>query len=307
VGVYSEKEIESMNLSIKHPTIFRILTKWCEELRRKFTTPGYFASYSDNIKVQGGSIVNSLLFPMRELLDAELQQEEQAIAAFLKSLSSRNYQMQRELLVKEAARYEWYEMEEAELERVSGRYSIEMISSLHSYLIAYLNRLLHGLMSVARRFYEKGQLAGLSNWPAPPNLLSFTLGDLMRCKVSSKEKEILRIYEQMRQLSLRYPEKLKIVRVKNRLNLSTNDILLNVRFNGLILCEVQLAVKTEASEFIKCSNTFCHYLYELERSPFGSIAELCNIWAYLDRRADTYREMIESDAEKQYLKRVHSC
>jgi hypothetical protein len=46
---------------------------------------------------------------------------------------------------------------------------------------------------------------------------------------------------------MRFPEKLKIVRLKNRLNLSTNDILMNIRFNGLILCEVQLAVKTETS------------------------------------------------------------
>jgi hypothetical protein len=97
------------------------------------------------------------------------------------------------------------------------------------------------------------------------------------------------------------------VRIKNRLNQSTNDILLNIRFNGLILCEVQLAVKTEASEFIKCSNIFCHYLYELERSPFGSIAELCNIWAYLDRRAESYKEAMEVEAQKQYLKRLHNC
>lgn len=35
---------------------------------------------------------------------------------------------------------------------------------------------------------------------------------------------------------------------------------------------MQLAVKTEVSDFIKFSNAFCHYIYELERSPFGAIA-----------------------------------
>ena len=61
-----------------------------------------------------------------------------------------------------------------------------MLNSLHSYLIAYLNRLIHGLMNVARRFYDRCELSGNSNWPSPPNLLTFTVGDLMRCKISSK-------------------------------------------------------------------------------------------------------------------------
>jgi hypothetical protein len=110
-----------------------------------------------------------------------------------------------------------------------------------------------------------------STWPSPPNLLSFKIGDLMRCKCSSKEKEILRIYEEITRISKDHPEKLKIVRIKNRLRSGTNDILMNVRFNESILCEIQLAIKTTTSEFIKCSNMFHHYLYELQRSLFGPL------------------------------------
>ena len=36
------------------------------------------------------------------------------------------------------------------------------------------------------------------------------------------------------------PEKLKIVRIKNRLREGTNDILINVKFNNSIICEIQL-------------------------------------------------------------------
>lgn len=98
---------------------------------------------------------------------------------------------------------------------------------------------------------------------SPPDLVTFTIGDLLRCKISSREKEILRIYDKLKQLSLQFPDRMKIIRVKNRLTKSTNDILVNVKFNNLITAEVQLAVKTNASHFITCSNNFCHYLYEL--------------------------------------------
>ena len=67
------------------------------------------------------------------------------------------------------------------------------------------------------------------------------------------------------------PKKLKIVRVKNRLRRGTNDILVNVLFNNKILCEIQLGVVSKTSEFIKCSNEFNHFLYELKRSIFGPL------------------------------------
>ena len=63
--------------------------------------------------------------------------------------------MQKELLQKETSKFEWFDIEEEELEKICGRYSVEMLNSLYSYLIAYLNRLIHGLMVVAKRFYEK--------------------------------------------------------------------------------------------------------------------------------------------------------
>jgi hypothetical protein len=57
------------------------------------------------------------------------------------------------------------------------------------------------------------------------------------------------------------PEKMKIIRIKNRLKLGTNDILINVKFNNLLTGEIQLAVSSVKTEFIKCSYNFNHYIY----------------------------------------------
>lgn len=62
-------------------------------------------------------------------------------------------------------------------------------------------------------------------------------------------------------ISKEKPEKLKVIRIKNRLRNDTNDILINFKFNNLIVGEIQLAVNTKKSKFIECSNYFNHYLY----------------------------------------------
>lgn len=73
-------------------------------------------------------------------------------------------------------------------EKISGKFCSKVVKNLHSYIIAYLNRLIHGLLKVAKDFFEENNLSKFTFWSSPPNLLSFTLGDLMRCKYSSKER-----------------------------------------------------------------------------------------------------------------------
>lgn len=70
---------------------------------------------------------------------------------------------------------------------------------------------------------------------------------------------------------------------------------MNIRFNNKITCEIQLGIKSKASDFIKCSNAFHHYLYELQRSVFGPLTELCSIWNSLDRRTDIYHSLVEEE------------
>lgn len=90
-------------------------------------------------------------------------------------------------------------------------------------------------------------------------------------------------------------KKFRIVRIKNRLKASTNDILINIRFNEQFLCEIQLGIKSHASEFIKASNAFHHYIYELERSRFGPLSELSSIWMSFDARSNIYDRLITEE------------
>ena len=64
---------------------------------------------------------------------------------------------------------------------------------------------------------------------------------------------------------------MKIIRVKNRLKMGTNDILINVIYKNKYLCELQLAVNAVQSKFIQTSNLFSHYIYELGRTLFGPV------------------------------------
>ena len=106
------------------------------------------------------------------------------------------------------------------------------------------------------------------------------------------------IYRQLVDMSIQKPEKLKIIRVKNRLRAGTNDILLNIKFNEIIISEIQLKVNNkQESKFIACSNDFSHYIYELQRSFFGPISELCNIWNNSDARASQLEALINSNLQ----------
>lgn len=66
-----------------------------------------------------------------------------------------------------------------------------------------------------------------------------------------------------------------------------------MRVNNCYLAEVQLAITTGKSKFIKNSNYFSHYLYELQRAQFGPINEMCNIWVNKDNRSKIYRTIFE--------------
>ena len=73
------------------------------------------------------------------------------------------------------------------VEQYSAHYAIGIVNNLHAYIVVYLNRLIHGLLSVSRKFTKilennKLELAGTVN------LITFQVMDLLRCKCSSGEK-----------------------------------------------------------------------------------------------------------------------
>lgn len=102
------------------------------------------------------------------------------------------------------------------------------------------------------------------------NLITFKIADLFRCKIKSKEAEIIRIFKKIKQISEK-GEPFKIVRIKDRLNLGTRDILINVLFMNIFLCEIQLAVEEYVDSKQVSYDSFSHFLYELHRSRLGPI------------------------------------
>jgi hypothetical protein len=200
-----------------------------------------------------------------------------------------NYDQQARLLLKELEKDGFSHIEK--IEKACGKFAYKTVNNLHCYIILYLNRIIHGLLTVSKDLYET-KLSSKSRWTSPPDLITFKIGDLMRCKCSSKEREILKIFQELEHVSDKDPKKLKIIRVKNRLKLGTNDILVNILYKEKYLCEIQLAVKSTTSKFIQCSNMFSHYIYELGRSLFGPLTELSSAWMSLDPRATEYLNCI---------------
>jgi hypothetical protein len=69
------------------------------------------------------------------------------------------------------------------LEKACGVFSVKVVNNLHNYIITYLNRLIHGLMTVSDKWFNINRnVLKAEIWPSPPNLLTLKIGDLLRCK-----------------------------------------------------------------------------------------------------------------------------
>ena len=98
------------------------------------------------------------------------------------------------------------------------------------------------------------------------------------------------------------PKKFKIIRIKNRLEQGTHDIMINAKFNDGINCEVQIAVNTSQSEFMRCSNKINHFIYELERAQFGPLMEICSVWRHCENKAGIFVKLIDNEKPRKVSK-----
>ena len=112
------------------------------------------------------------------------------------------------------------------------------------------------------------------------HLVTFSVMDLLRCRCVGTKSEIYRIYNEI----VSNTKYFEVIRVKNKLNESTRDILINLKLkNSFLICEVQLSLGESGDEV---NDHFCHYLYELSRSSFGVLFECANqIWGLDPRMA----------------------
>ena len=122
------------------------------------------------------------------------------------------------------------------------------------------------------------------------------MSDLMRSKIQCTEASFLGVLKTFYLLDSHEStsKKVKLVRIKNRLDSSANDIMINYMFMGRVQCELQLSVQ-ESKGKEKNYYTFSHFVYELTRGKFGVIAELAIMISQLDpmitaSRGDYYAE-----------------
>lgn len=73
--------------------------------------------------------------------------------------------------------------------------------------------------------------------------------------------------------------------------MGTRDILINVCYMDVMLCEIQLAVEDEIDVKQQVFDAFNHYLYELKRSNLGVIMESACIWAHYDQRSKIFKKI----------------
>ena len=101
---------------------------------------------------------------------------------------------------------------------------------------------------------------------------------------------------------------MKILRIKNRLETGNKDIMINLVFRDSVVVEMQLKVDDSKLNFITCSNLFNHYIYELERSKFGPVSELCSIWVNKDHRGKFFEmEFDKMNKKKKKSNPKHEC
>ena len=73
----------------------------------------------------------------------------------------------------------------------------------------------------------------------------------------------------------------RIVKVRNKLDDPSNNVMINYLFMGKVECELQLSTQ-ESKGKEKNYYTFSHFVYELTRGKFGAIAECAIMISQLD-------------------------
>lgn len=89
---------------------------------------------------------------MKLPLNDMMEKEKKRIDAFMKEVTEHNFDQQSLLLLKELEDDGFTHVEK--IERACGKYAIKTVNNLHFYITLYLNRVIHGLLTVSKQLYE---------------------------------------------------------------------------------------------------------------------------------------------------------
>lgn len=143
-------------------------------------------------------------------------------------------------------------------------------------MLKYLNLLIQHLIQAGNRINTNKGRQNLS-------LVVFRVSDLLRSKLQCTETQFISLLKTMYVLddSEEMKGKFKLVRVKNKLDDAANNIMVNYLFMGRVQCELQLSIQ-EPKGKEKNYYIFSHFIYELIRGRFGTIAECAIMISQLD-------------------------
>lgn len=124
-----------------------------------------------------------------------------------------------------------------------GKYCSNLKSAISSYICSQLNEVIHHLLKIPREVSEDdlgSELEDFKNQARKEldslNLLTFKIFDLLRCKIHSNEEEIVWIVQYLLAQNKLNKEKFNIVRIKDRLNQGTRDIMINAQIQKGLVC-----------------------------------------------------------------------
>ena len=104
------------------------------------------------------------------------------------------------------------------------------------YIFKYLNKLIHSLLTIPKVAAEQAE----NDWEravlTSVDLVTFKIGDMLRCKCACSEEEFIKILGVFDSLHVHSPDILKIIRIKNRMETENNDILINFFFGSKTGC-----------------------------------------------------------------------
>jgi hypothetical protein len=92
-------------------------------------------------------------------------------------------------------------------------------------------------------------------------------------------------------------DKFNIVRIKDRLNQGTRDIMINAQINKGLPCEIQLSVTSNTDKKQELLDHYNHFLYELKRSKLGPITENVSIWSTLEQRFSHFEQLMKDKSK----------
>lgn len=84
-------------------------------------------------------------------------------------------------------------------------------------MFKYINRLIHSLLAIPKRAAEMAKNDRDKFNLSSVNLVTLKIGDLMRCRCSTTEKDFIKILSAIEEISIKSSNIFKIIRIKNRL------------------------------------------------------------------------------------------